>query len=76
MGTLVIVPLLSCRVHKPEKVYTFSFIVGVKCIHSATKVNRHLQGICFEASIRALSTKGLSALARKKVNRFNYGRIL
>ena len=35
---------LSCWVHKPQKVYTFSFIVGniipksVKCIHSATKV--------------------------------------
>ena len=35
--------LLSCWVHKRQKVYTFSFIVGttipesVKCIHSATK---------------------------------------
>ena len=35
--------LLSCWVHKPQKVYTFSFIEGniiprsVKCIHSATK---------------------------------------
>ena len=34
---------LSCGVHKPQKVYTLSFIVGniipksVKCIHSATK---------------------------------------
>ena len=38
-------PNLSCRVHKPQKVHTFSFIVGniipksVKCIHSATKPN-------------------------------------
>ena len=35
---------LSCWVHKPEKTYTFRFIVGkiipksVKCIHSATKI--------------------------------------
>ena len=34
---------LSCCVHKPQKVYTFSFIVdniipkSIKCIHSATK---------------------------------------
>ena len=38
--------VLSCRVHKPQQVYTFRFIVGniipksVKCIHSATKVLR------------------------------------
>ena len=37
--------ILSRRVHKPQKVYTFSSIVGniipksVKCIHSATKYN-------------------------------------
>ena len=44
--------ILSCRVSKPPKVYTFSFIVGnvipksVKCIHSATKYQdfRRAQG--------------------------------
>ena len=36
--------LLRCWVHKPQKVYSFSFIVGniipksVRCIHSATKI--------------------------------------
>ena len=38
---------LTCGVHNPPKVYTFSFIVGnvipksVECIHSATKFQFH-----------------------------------
>ena len=41
---------LSSWVHKPPKVYTFSFIVGdiipksVKCIHSATKKDTPVNG--------------------------------
>ena len=45
LGSLRTSILLSRWVHKPQKVYTFSFIVGnnipkrVKCIHSTTKLS-------------------------------------
>ena len=53
--------VLCCRVHRPQKVCTFSFIVGnndiiqksVRCIHSATKTlySNYLKDPLIKASL-------------------------